>query len=55
MQIYSEPAVMTRTTMSGAQWYSADGAHWYASPEAARLAARLEREARELIRQREEE
>jgi hypothetical protein len=29
----------TRTTASGANWFSADGRHWFASPKAAILAA----------------
>lgn len=31
--------VQVQTTMSGAHWFSPDGGHWYALPEAAQLAA----------------
>jgi hypothetical protein len=36
-----------RTSMSGALWYSVDGKHWYASWQAAALAAyQAEKDAR---------
>jgi hypothetical protein len=31
--------ITSRITMSGAAWHSPDGAHWYASPQAAQAEA----------------